>query len=74
MCLSGVSMLRGAAISLIPLIPSLSLLFFKWLFVCVVENYSLEKFVFGPIYRKEVPLEAALQIAGVLMMDGVGKL
>ncbi len=67
-------MVRGAAISLIPLISSLALLFFKLLFVCVVENYSLVKFVFGQIYRKEVPLEAALQIAGVSMMGGVGKL
>ncbi len=28
-----------------------------------VENDSLDKIVFGSIYRQEVPLEAALQIA-----------
>ncbi len=119
MSLSGVSMLSGAAASLIALSPCFSLLFsvvilcgfilllvfliffvfflfFSVCFCCfcfalslsqpnisflpsflcnyrtngsrrfTVENYSLDEIVFGSIYRQEVPLEAALQIADCL--------
>ncbi len=44
MCLSGVSMLRGAAVSLIALSPSLSLLFL------VVIDCAVFLFFFFPLY------------------------